>query len=113
MRLLCRSPPLAARGLLSVRGVWRSGANSQPVLNVAYKGRVGAVHQGFLAKTNSKYVRAGSGDLAGLKQQAQERLKKKEDWKERFFVLHAGEDPWLVSRRPNPGPWPVAPGAVR
>ena len=83
--------------------MWRSGANSQPVLNVAYKGRVGAVHQGFLAKTNSKYVRAGSGDLAGLKQQAQERLKKKEDWKERFFVLHAGEDPWLVSRRPSPG----------
>ena len=99
--------------------MWCSGANSQPVLNVAYKGRVGAVHQGFLAKTNSKYVRAGSGDLAGLKQQAQERLKKKEDWKERFFVLHAGEDPWLVSRRadpthtrasagPGPGPcsWP-------
>ena len=82
--------------------MWRSGANSQPVLNVAYKGRVGAVHQGFLAKTNSKYVRAGSGDLAGLKQQAQERLKKKEDWKERFFGLHAGEDPWLVRRRPNP-----------
>ena len=92
--------------------MWRSGANSQPVLNVAYKGRVGAVHQGFLAKTNSKYVRAGSGDLAGLKQQAQERLKKKEDWKERFFVLHAGEDPWLVRRRPNPRtrcPWPCPP----
>jgi hypothetical protein len=63
-----------------------------PLASVPYHGRVGPVKSGFLHKSS-----AGKKEAWG-----QEKAKKKEDWKERFFVLHAAAEPWLGYYKDEP-----------
>lgn len=69
-----------------------TAAKAAPVLLGSYHGRVGPVKSGFLHKSS-----AGKKESWG-----QEKAKKKEDWKERFFVLHAAAEPWLGYYKDEP-----------
>lgn len=69
-----------------------TAAKAAPAMLGSYHGRVGPVKSGFLHKSS-----AGKKESWG-----QEKAKKKEDWKERFFVLHAAAEPWLGYYKDEP-----------
>lgn len=69
-----------------------TAAKTAPVIAGPYHGRIGPVKCGFLHKSS-----AGKKEAWG-----QEKSRKKEDWKERFFVLHAAQEPWLGYYKDEP-----------